>query len=149
MTMHDIRKLRGWSLRDWRLAARSLILLSVVSLMLGVAGYKRTDQLLRRFYGTDLKSRRRPLCREPASAQPIWRMVSIIARRGPVKASCLAQAMVIRALLAESGVESTLKLGVRKAGGNLLAHAWVVAGEEVFDSEGGSYDYHVLAAWPA
>jgi hypothetical protein len=46
-------------------------------------------------------------------------------------ASCLTQALTCQTLLHRNGVASTIKLGVRRQGDDLAAHAWVVVDERV------------------
>jgi len=59
------------------------------------------------------------------SPQRLARTVRTGARLVP-GASCLTQALTYQALLHRSGVASTIKLGVRRQGSGLAAHAWVV-----------------------
>jgi hypothetical protein len=50
------------------------------------------------------------------------------ARRGPVGGNCLSQSMALWYLLRRQGIETTLRIGVRKEEHELLAHAWLEIG---------------------
>lgn len=61
-------------------------------------------------------------------------------------ASCLPQSLVVRRLLRAQGIETTIRIGVRKSSGLLDAHAWVEhAGRPVTDPPAVHHDYSVLA----
>ena len=55
----------------------------------------------------------------------VARMVRLAAQHGPYRANCLKQSLVIWWLLQRHGVESKLRIGVRKEAAVLEAHAWV------------------------
>ena len=69
--------------------------------------------------------------REPPSAATLERLkrlprwISIASRRGPWRASCLVRSLVLQWMLRRYRVASVLRLGVRKEGDSLDAHAWV------------------------
>jgi hypothetical protein len=73
---------------------------------------------------------RMPVAATTGSPQRLAHYVRRGARLVP-GASCLTQALAYQALLHRSGVASTIKLGVRRQGGGLAAHAWVVVDERV------------------
>jgi hypothetical protein len=52
-------------------------------------------------------------------------MVALAVRRGPFRAKCLPAALTLQTLLARAGIASELRLGVRKRGTRLEAHAWI------------------------
>lgn len=58
-------------------------------------------------------------------AARVARMVSLAARRGPFPVACLVRSLTLRRLLHHHGVESELRIGVRKVNSRLDAHAWV------------------------
>lgn len=63
-------------------------------------------------------------------------------------ASCLTQAIAAQVLLAESGYDSRIEIGVRKdEHRRFRAHAWVVCGEEIVVGAADAYRYVPLAAW--
>jgi hypothetical protein len=60
-----------------------------------------------------------------ARARVVARVAGIAAGRGPVKATCLHRSLLIWWLLRREGIETALRIGVRREDGELLAHAWV------------------------
>jgi hypothetical protein len=64
------------------------------------------------------------------------------------RATCLTQAVAAQVLLAESGYDSRIEIGVTKdEHRQFRAHAWVVCGEEIVIG-GAEVDHYVpLAAW--
>ncbi len=56
-------------------------------------------------------------------------MVNIAALRGPFRPTCLERSLVLWWLLQRDGIQSDLRIGVRKDEGELKAHAWVEYGE--------------------
>lgn len=53
------------------------------------------------------------------------RMVAAVARRMPGGGACLPAALTLQRILRSSGVESDVRLGVRRRAGRLEAHAWL------------------------
>ncbi len=67
-----------------------------------------------------------------AEAERIGRAVSRAARYGPVRERCLASSLAIRAWLDARGIRgAVIRLGVRRVGGAVQAHAWVTLGDAV------------------
>lgn len=64
----------------------------------------------------------------PERAMRIAKLVSAAARRSPVESTCMARALALHWLLRLRGMESSLRIGVRKRGENLEAHLWVEHG---------------------
>jgi hypothetical protein len=60
-----------------------------------------------------------------SKAQRIVRRVDIAARHHLYSMTCLRRALVAQRLLAECGLATELRIGVRKTGPQLEAHAWV------------------------
>jgi hypothetical protein len=52
-------------------------------------------------------------------------LLSVAARHGPYRASCLPTALTLKWLLRRQGIDADLRLGVRKVAGCLEAHAWL------------------------
>lgn len=59
------------------------------------------------------------------SIAPWVRAVDVAARHHLYPMHCVPRALALRSLLAEEGVATELRIGVRKEGGRLAAHAWV------------------------
>ena len=113
-----LARLRALSRRERSVLARALVLLPLVAASLRVLGLRRTQALFLR--------RDRPGRRPKAlSVGDIARLVSIAARRGPFRAKCLPASITLQSLLLQAGTASELRLGVRKRGMRLEAHAWV------------------------
>jgi hypothetical protein len=58
-------------------------------------------------------------------AQAFARLAAVAGRHGPVTTTCLRQSLVVRAWLRRRGLDAQLKIGVRKNGAVMDAHAWV------------------------
>ena len=71
-----------------------------------------------------------------AIAQRVATLVHIAARQGPFRASCLPICVTVHRLLRERGIAADVRVGVRKVGARLEAHAWVErGGHALYDSE--------------
>lgn len=55
----------------------------------------------------------------------IAELVAVAARHGVVRGNCLSQSLTLKRLLDRHGVAGTLRVGARRAGAGLEAHAWV------------------------
>jgi hypothetical protein len=53
------------------------------------------------------------------------RLVAIASRHGVVRGNCLSQSLTLQRLLRRQCIASELRIGVRRAGAALEAHAWV------------------------
>lgn len=120
--LNSLKRFLQLKAADRGVVLRALVLLPEVRIWLRVIGFKRTRALL--------SSRRSPLRISPAPgwnprAWNIMRLMRAAARRGPVHGNCLSQSLTLWALLRDAGIESELRIGVRKDQGKLLAHAWV------------------------
>jgi hypothetical protein len=58
-------------------------------------------------------------------AVALARLVSIASRHGLARGNCLSQSLTLQRLLRGHGFASELRIGVRRAGAALEAHAWV------------------------
>jgi len=104
-------------------AERRLLVLALIAVPLAVAGLRtvgmrRTQSILRRLPSASL-------CGGRIEPSRVARIVEIASRRGIIRAKCLPLSLTLQSLLAGSGVSADLRLGVRKYGGRLEAHAWV------------------------
>ena len=126
----SLKRLADLPPRERLVLARALVLLPIAAAGLRTLGLKRTQALL----VPRLDSRSSGHGVDPAR---IARMVQIAARRGPLRAKCLSASLTLQALLARAGLASELRLGVRKRGTLLEAHAWVEhAGVALMEPEG-------------
>src|SRR6266566_2068717 len=93
------------------------------SLSLRWIGLQATMNWLERFLSAH---RQTPLLAlSGADPAAIGRTVRIAAVYGPYHATCLPRALVVWGLLRRCALEGELTIGVRKAEGELEAHAWV------------------------
>lgn len=134
--INGLRKLAALSAFEWWLLLLSLLMLPLVAALLRVRGFNRTRAILGHFIPENaVCQQRKPTQTELAHV--IARMVSIAANRGPYRANCLKQALLIWWLLARRGLASEIHFGVRKEPQETFgAHAWVeFAGMNLCDSE--------------
>lgn len=121
--LRKLRSLRRLDAKDRRRALRAVLTLLNVSWSLRLLGLARTRDRLRR--------RSTPL--NPASGSDVETLVSawewavrLAARNVPCRARCLEQSLSLWYLLRRSGVDTVLRIGVRKGAAHTLeAHAWV------------------------
>ena len=102
---------------------RALVMLPLVGLSLKFRGFEATRSTMRK---------RLSLAIQQAGSDFLNRQVSLTAhmvnaadRHGLVHPSCLVKSLTLWWLLGRQGITSELRVGVRKEGGNLEAHAWV------------------------
>ena len=72
------------------------------------------------------------------SPSDIGRIVNAVARRLPVRMTCLVEALAAKAMLRRRGYESTVQYGVRSGptGGRALnSHAWLLCGGRIVVGE--------------
>ncbi len=124
--MHRIAKFRRLTSWERKVFLRALLMLPLSAMGLRALGLRRVQAILSRVPrpdardGTDERSR----------VAGVMRLVAAAARHGPHRASCLPRSLVLQRLLREAGIQSELRLGVRKVGGSLEAHAWLERGGE-------------------
>lgn len=69
-------------------------------------------------------------------ARTTARMIEAASRHGIVRGNCLSKSIALRWLLRRKGIHAPLRIGARKAGNGLEAHAWVeLDGQIINDSE--------------
>jgi hypothetical protein len=118
-----------------RLLIATWTLLLTIRLALRPVPQARLRSLLAR------AARRR--ARVPHSVEEIRWAVEMAAPKVP-RASCLTQALATELLLERSGHPADVRLGVRRDGGAVRAHAWVVTGGQVVVGGEGSERYAPL-----
>ena len=88
-----------------------------------------------------------PASDEPAVIREAARMVNAAARYTPISATCLPKSIVLQQLLRREGIETALRIGVRKTGAALDGHAWLeYRGVPVADPPGVHDSFTVLHA---
>lgn len=134
--MNSWRKLQCLSWSERRLLIQALFLLPLTALILRLLGFRHWQSSLASLVpiadpqaGSQLES-------AVQRAHVTARMVRAAAWHGPYRAKCLQQALVLWWLLRRQGIHNELRIGVRKEGNRLEAHAWVeVLGTPVNDSD--------------
>jgi hypothetical protein len=126
--------------QDRKLFLRTLALVVAVRIGLFVMSFKRLQRLTSRpvLHGSAL----RPVSR------CVWAVRA--ASRYVPRATCLTQALAGQRILAASGYESRIEIGVAKdERRRFLAHAWVVSGGEIVIGQEQADRYIPIAAWNA
>jgi hypothetical protein len=81
------------------------------------------------------------------SAEAVAWSVRAAASRVP-GTRCLARSLALQALLRRSGHEASLRIGVRREGAALEAHAWVACDARPIDDEPGTGTYAAFEPLP-
>ena len=71
-------------------------------------------------------------------------LVSVASQYGFIRATCLRQVLLVFWLLRRKGIITDLRIGVRREGKSVIAHAWLKYGEEVI-SEGSQVEMDFTA----
>ena len=119
--MSNLDKLCALSFSDFLMLVVSVLTLPVVSVLLKLRGFRKTERFMALFSRLGIQPEASPVRVEQAA-----RMVSIAAVRGPYKARCLEQAITVWWMLGVMGISSTIRLGIYKSGQSVEAHAWVL-----------------------
>jgi hypothetical protein len=101
----------------------ALGLLPLIAAGLRLGGLRRVQSSLGRVWPAPMGSLAE--ADSLARARKAARIVSIVARRGPFKASCLPIALTLQCVLQGEGIGADLRLGVRRCAGRIEAHAWL------------------------
>mgnify|MGYP002868468297 FL=1 len=137
-TMASLKKFAALSSRDRSLLLRALFLVAAVRTGLFLLPFRTVQRLTARA--------NRRASQIHSVGRCAW-AVRASSRYVP-GATCLTQALAAQALLAESGYDSRIEIGVTKdEHRRFRAHAWVVCGEEIVIGGAEAYRYVPLAAW--
>ncbi len=116
-----LRKLLALSGAERRVLLESAALLTLTAAGLRLFGLRRVYRWMGRH-----TSRPAPAQPAPDGAFPQRAAAGVRRAARPLPyATCLPQSMTLWWLLQRRGIQSELRLGVRKEGGDLKAHAWV------------------------
>jgi hypothetical protein len=102
---------------------RAMVLLPVVSLNLRWRGFRATQAALQRFVPDP--NEKKDCSNAGERAKLTAHMVYAAERHALVHPTCLALSLTLWWLLERQGIESQLRVGIRKEDGNFKAHAWV------------------------
>ena len=148
--MSSFRKLQRLSANERRLLTQALVLLPLTFWGVYALGVSRWHRFLAQLGSLGTTSNRsknlsgslaseRILASSDAAAieqaRVIARIVKIAAEKGAYQARCLQQTLVLWCLLRRNNIESEVRFGARKAGGELQAHAWVEVGGVALNEE--------------
>ncbi len=113
---------------DRRLLAHAFAELLVVEVVLRVRGFRR---LLETAQETMTSPREAIQPEDIARARRYADWLQIASRHHFVRGQCLHRSLVLHRWLRREGLPSELRIGVRKEGRELKAHAWVELGGQV------------------
>jgi hypothetical protein len=131
---HSLARLRALCPAERRLLARALLLLPAYAAGVRIGGLRRARAWFSRLGAI-----------EGATPAQAVRMVALAVRRLPWRPGCLPASLTLQRILAAQGVDSQLRLGVRKVAGRLEAHAWLErAGERLIDTRAEDERFAVL-----
>jgi hypothetical protein len=102
---------------------RAMVLLPVVAVSLQWRGFRATQAALQRFVSNSNTKNKSSNADERARLTA--HMVYAAERHGLFRPTCLALSLTLWWLLERQGIESHLRVGIRKEGGKFEAHAWV------------------------
>jgi hypothetical protein len=97
-----------------------MVLLPMAAASIRLGGWARTIRGVERLTGN-----RRFVTGASADPAAIARAVRIAATYGPCRAACLPRAAVLWGLARSYGFNAIIRIGVRRCGERLDAHAWV------------------------
>lgn len=122
--MRELGKLRALTGAERRLLLACLAAIPWVSTGLAVFGFGRVRAAMSR-WPRPRRGRFATAEAESARAVSVARIVAIAAGRGPVRTTCLRRSLLLWWLLRHDGIETVIRVGVRRDDGSLHAHAWV------------------------
>jgi hypothetical protein len=105
-------------------------LLGAVDLQLRTAGFSRA---LRSAKESGMAAAHAPRADEWRRAQRCAYWLDVASRYHVVRARCLHRSLALHRWLRQEGLRSELRIGVRKVGGSVSAHAWVELDGRVVD----------------
>ena len=125
-----LAKVPRYSLGEWWLIADSLVLMPLLALALKLTSFRRVQAALR-YTSPMLVPELSPARTAQAKQLTLLRarrvagIVNAVAARGPYRANCLKRSLALWWLLRQRGIDTTLRIGVRKGENNFEAHAWI------------------------
>lgn len=117
------RRFRGLGRPAKSLFLRAMVLLPLVSLGLRWRGLRGTQALLQRFLSGANSELDQAKIQERAVLTA--HLVNSADRHGPIHPTCLAKSLTLWWLLGRQGIESHVRIGIRKEEEKFEAHAWV------------------------
>lgn len=108
-----------------RLLVQLLFGLPLLTLGLQWMGLKRLQATLLKWFPADQHPPQVSLQNVERQAHRITAIIQLAACSGRYGANCLPRSLMLWTLLRHYGIQSNLRIGVRKVAGQLQAHAWV------------------------
>jgi hypothetical protein len=116
---------------------QAFLRLATIDVALRTVGFR---WLIRRAPEAALPTARPVEIEELRRAQRYAHLIEMVARHHTVPARCLHRSLVLHHWLRAEGLPSELRIGVRKDGGDLKAHAWVDLGGWTLGDPPGAVD---------
>jgi hypothetical protein len=128
-----------WSWEDRWLLAQVLFWLPVSAALLRTIGFSASQSLLSMVLPPATGQ-----C--PSSVRPerTRDLVRLAAEHGPYRATCLPQSLVLWWLVRRHGGDARLRVGVRRAGTRVEAHAWVECGGTALNDAVDVYERYAM-----
>ena len=120
--MNRLRKIANLSYADCVILTEAIVCAIPVELGLRWSGF---DTLVKRL-GRTRRSRGRQ--EAVVDGERAARLVEAVSRCYPFNPTCLKKSLVLLWILRKRGLPAELRIGVRKVGGALQAHAWIECG---------------------
>ena len=130
---------------------RATVLLPAISLSLRMRGFGATQESLQNF---SVASNPGKYSSEDVAngdrVEMAVRMVNAAARYGLGRPTCLEKSLMLWSLLRQQGTASSVRIGARKDGGKLEAHAWVERDGVALNEPGDAHRHYATfdAAFP-
>ena len=115
-----LRRFSGLDAHARGVFLRAAVALPMVAQSVRRRGFRATRNTLLKFGGQHSRAPGDPQC-----AAATARMVRAAARHGLGQPSCLEESLTLWWLLARQGIDSEIRIGVRKESSCFEAHAWV------------------------
>ncbi len=126
----SVARARELSLQEWGFLLRAFVTITQIDLALRIVGFPR---LVARAQAQP------PAEPDSLAVEDLWRArryarwIDSAARHHFIRAQCLHRSLALHTWLRQEGLPSELRIGVRKTGGTLAAHAWVEVGGYVIN----------------
>jgi hypothetical protein len=124
----DFATIRGLRLAEWRALLSAMFLIPYVGAALRIRGMSPTL----RHIG---EVRREPASDFALDGAQIARIVGAVASRKPFRANCLVRSLVLKRILAQSGIAGQLRVGVNTRASEFEAHAWIELGDRPLNDD--------------
>jgi len=129
--LRKIRTFRALPAALRRRTAAACAALALVTCGLRTCGFAR----LHRWLARTSEGRRLPAGEALPAARIDARALGLAARNLPLRALCLERSLALWWLARRRGADAALRIGVRRTGGGIEAHAWVEVGGVVVGDE--------------